>query len=365
FSLEIFSSMLDISWYYQGIENFKLQTVRNFIVKLAGLVLILVLVREPGDLWKYIVIMLAANFLGNGSLWLNKLRADPFAAPDRARFGGRLKKSLAMFLPQIATIVYAQLDRVMVGGLIRDGNLQVGVYDNAEKVVKIALTVVTSIALVMLSRVANSSRSEDREKTREYVRFSFRLYMLLSVPIALGLGALAGQVTERLFAGAEGAAGIAPVMQMLCPIVVFIGGSSVFGTQYLLPLDRLKPYTVSVFTGMVINLAANALLIPPFGAMGAAGATALAEFSVLAVQMFALRREFSPVMYLRCWRNVAAGLVMFGALLLLRRVIPGASYLYLILQILAGAVVYFLCLLLLRDPLLTDVLRRLFRRRKA
>ncbi len=358
FSAELISGMLDISWYYQGIENFKLQTIRNFVVKLAGLILILTLVRGEGDLWKYIVIMLASNLLGNGSLWLTKLRADPFVKPDLRALPGRLKVSLSMFLPQVATIVYAQLDRVMIGGLVRDGNLQVGIYDNAEKVVKIALTVVTSIALVMLSRVANAFKSQDREKARAYVRFSFRIYMLLGVPITFGLAALAPGITEKLFGGADGASGIAPVMAMLCPIILFIGGSSVFGTQYLLPTDRLKPYTASVFTGMVVNLIFNAALIPFFGAFGAAAATLLAEFSVLAVQMIALRKEFSPRLYLACWRNVLAGLLMFAALLGLGVLFPTPSYLWIFVKILAGAVIYFLLLILLRDPFLLDGLAK-------
>ena len=356
FAIESPSAMLDISWYYQGIENFRLQTVRNFIVKLVGLALILIFIKKPADLWLYIVIYTGMNLFGNLSLWVNKLRCDGFSAPDKKRFKVHLKRSVIMFLPQIATTVYAQLDRVMIGGLINDGNLQAGVYDNAEKIVKIALTVVTSIALVMLSRVANTFMKNDHEKARGYIYSSFRLYMCLSTPIMFGIAAIANTFVDRFFTDTPNAELIAPVIIVLCPIILFIGGSSVFGTQYLLPTNRMKPYTFSVFTGMAVNVILNLVFIPVYGAKGAAIATVIAEFSVLAVQMIALRREFSPVMYLQCWRNFLSGAVMFVCVAAIGRLINSSTIASLFVQTASGVVIYFSLLFLLRDPFIKKYL---------
>ena len=356
FAIEIPSAMLDISWYYQGIENFRLQTVRNFIVKLVGLALILIFIKKPADLWLYIVIYTGMNLFGNLSLWVNKLRCDGFSAPDKKRFKVHLKRSVIMFLPQIATTVYAQLDRVMIGGLINDGNLQAGVYDNAEKIVKIALTVVTSIAPVMLSRVANTFMKNDHEKARGYIYSSFRLYMCLSTPIMFGIAAIANTFVDRFFTDTPNAELITPVIIVLCPIILFIGGSSVFGTQYLLPTNRMKPYTFSVFTGMAVNVILNLVFIPVYGAKGAAIATVIAEFSVLAVQMIALRREFSPVMYLQCWRNFLSGAVMFVCVAAIGRLINSSTIASLFVQTASGVVIYFSLLFLLRDPFIKKYL---------
>lgn len=35
-SLDVLASMVDISWFFQGIEEFKKIVVRNFIVKITG-----------------------------------------------------------------------------------------------------------------------------------------------------------------------------------------------------------------------------------------------------------------------------------------------------------------------------------------
>lgn len=361
FAVEIPASMLDISWYYQGVENFRLQTVRNFIVKLLGLVLILLLVKDRNDLWVYIVIYTGMNLFGNLTLWFGKLR-DGFVRPRAKAMRSHLRRSFFMFLPQIATTVYAQLNRVMIGGLIDDGNLQAGVYDNAEKIVKIALTVVTSIALVMLSRVADTYMKRDLEKSREYIRSSFSLYMCLGMPIMAGIMAIADPFVSVFFADAANAELIAPVIKTLCPIILFIGGSSVFGTQYLLPTNRLVPYTLSVFLGMATNVIASLLLIPPLGAKGAALSTVIAELVVLTVQMIAVRHDFSIMLYVRCWRNVVASACMFVCVYWVNRFVGAPSAMGLVVQIGVGAAVYFLLLIVTRDPFVWKFLKPILKK---
>ena len=78
-----------------------------------------------------------------------------------------------------------------------------------------------------------------------------------------------------------------------------IGFANVIRTQWVLPQGRDTIFVHSVLTGAVINLIANFVLIPPFGAMGAAAATVLAEFSVPAVQFVYLRKELPYAQYLK------------------------------------------------------------------
>lgn len=358
FGIELLSSMFDISWYYQGLENFKFQTMRNFIVKLLGLAMIFIFVRTKNDLWLYIVIYTGMNLAGNLSMWFHRLRYGRFVMPDAQRFSHHLRRSFIMFLPQIATTVYAQLDRVMLGGLINDHNLQAGMYDNAEKIVKIALTVVTSIGLVMLSRVANTFMSDNKEQTRSYIRASFRLYLCLAVPIMFGVAAIANVFVPRFFGDVAGFEQIVPAMIALCPIILFIGGSNVFGTQYLLPTNRMKPYTLSVFVGMGVNMTLNFILIPSMGAFGAAAATSMAELAVLIVQMIAVRKEFGPRMFLQGWRNFLSGAVMFVCVYSLGQLM-GPTIQTLVTQIIIGVVVYFLLLFALRDSFVTSGFHRI------
>ena len=55
FSVEIFASVLDISWFFQGIEQFKIQTIRNVLVKMTGVAGIFLFVKSRNDLGIYIL----------------------------------------------------------------------------------------------------------------------------------------------------------------------------------------------------------------------------------------------------------------------------------------------------------------------
>ena len=90
-----------------------------------------------------------------------------------------------------------------------------------------------------------------------------------------------------------------PLMMPLAFTLLSIGFANVIRTQWVLPQGRDTIFVHSVLTGAVINLIANFVLIPPFGAMGAAAATVLAEFSVPAVQFVYLRKELPYAQYLK------------------------------------------------------------------
>lgn len=363
FGLEIISSMFDISWFYQGLENFRLQTIRNFAVKIISLLLIFLFVKTRNDLWIYILIYSGMNLIGNASLWIERLKTTKFRRVHVRRFRRHIKLSFIMFLPQVAITVYAQLDRVMIGGLVNDGNFQAGVYDNAEKIVKIALTVVTSLGLVMLSRVANAYKREDDSKLKEYITTSFTTYTCLAVPIMFGIIGIAQNFVQYFFGGVAGSEQITPVMLVLCPIILFIGGTNVFGVQYLLPVNRLRPYTCSVFVGMILNVILNFIFVPNHGAMGAAISTSIAELGVLVVQLIAVRREFSVLMYLKNWRYFVAGGVMCACVYFLGTFLQ-PSLLYLVIQIFVGVVVYFTVVLILGDKFVWKYIKKILNKIK-
>jgi hypothetical protein len=68
--LEIIANAIDISWYFQGLEEFKKTVMRNTIVKLISVICIFVFVKESTDLNKYFIIYVLSTFLGNLSLWM-------------------------------------------------------------------------------------------------------------------------------------------------------------------------------------------------------------------------------------------------------------------------------------------------------
>lgn len=66
--LEIIGNCIDISWFFQGLEEFKKTVTRNMIVKLISVVCIFLLVKTPNDLYIYFWIYVLSILIGNISL---------------------------------------------------------------------------------------------------------------------------------------------------------------------------------------------------------------------------------------------------------------------------------------------------------
>ena len=60
---ELIAAAFDISWFFQGLEDFKKTVIRNIIVRLASVTLIFILVKEQTDLNKYLAIYALADLI--------------------------------------------------------------------------------------------------------------------------------------------------------------------------------------------------------------------------------------------------------------------------------------------------------------
>ena len=154
------------------------------------------------------------------------------------------------------------------------------------------------------------------------------------------------------------------LMMPLAFTLLSIGFANVIRTQWVLPQGRDTIFVHSVLTGAVINLIANFVLIPPFGAMGAAAATVLAEFSVPAVQFVYLRKELPYAQYLKTTGVYCLfGLVMAGVVALLGHVLPLHGWGKLAVQVIGGAAVYgALCLTYWKLAKRSDIFRLMRRK---
>ena len=60
---ELLAASFDISWFFQGLEDFKKTVIRNIIVRLTSVALIFVFVKQETDLNKYLAIYAIADLI--------------------------------------------------------------------------------------------------------------------------------------------------------------------------------------------------------------------------------------------------------------------------------------------------------------
>ncbi len=197
-ALMIVSAITDISWFFSGLEVFSVLVFRNACIKIAGVVFIFLTVKGPDDLWLYILGTLLINLLGFLSLWPYLSKYLCKVSVKELRPFRHFTMTLRLFLPTIAIQVYTILDKTMIG-LITDSAAQNGYYEQAEKVVKILLTLLTAMGAVMAPRISYLHANQDKETIAVYLKKVYRFVFCLSVPMCLGLAVTAKQFVPWFF----------------------------------------------------------------------------------------------------------------------------------------------------------------------
>lgn len=347
-SLLIIAGGLDVSWYFMGMEDFKKTVFRNMVIKIASIALIFTLVKQPTDLGKYIFLLGMSQVVGNLTLWPYLKQSISFIKVFQLRPFSHFYPSLLLFIPTITTQVYLVVNRIMLGRL--SDTVSVGQFDYADKITKIVLAVVTATGQVMLPHIAHKFADGDVKGIRQSLYNSFDFVTALSVPMMFGLAAISNKFAPW-FLGADFAS-TAQIMAIESPVIVLIAWSNVTGTQYLMPVNRVKEYTISVTIGAIANIIFNLFLIEAYDANGAALATVISEFVVTGMQIYFIRTTIKRRQLFRyTWKYLLSGALMFIVVYRLNGIM-NMSIQNLIAQMFLGILIYLGGLLIFKAPIL-------------
>lgn len=353
--IQLVANLFDISWFFQGLEEFDKTVVRNLIVKLLSLVLIFVVIKTPDDLWKYFAIFVGAELLGNMTLWLYVPKYIEKINIRELELKSHIKPTLSLFIPQIAVQIYTVLDKTMIGKITND-MVEVGYYEQAQKIIKASLTVIVALQTVMNSRIANAYARKDQKEIKKCLESSFNFVWFLTIPMMFGLIAISSKFVPWYYG--EGFDGVIPIMIATAPILIPIGLNGITGTQYLVQIGKQKIYTISVIVGAIVNVLLNLVLIHFFKGIGAAIASVIAETIILIIQLKYFKEQFTILEILKLSiKCLISGIVMFIVVFLLANYMS-VSIINTLIQAIAGIITYFIMLIILKYQFLKDILNQ-------
>lgn len=352
-SMNIIAAMIDISWLYMGLEDFKKTVTRNLVVKIMGVICIFLFVKKYDDLYKYIVINGFMNLLGNLVMWMYVPKVISKSKITLYDIREHFIPAVQLFIPQITIQIYAVLDKTMIGVLANTG--EVGLYEQSQKIVKLVLGLVTSLGVVMLPRMSNTFANGDSEKMNGYLNKSLQGVAYVSIPMSVGLAAVSNEFVPWFF-GSDFKS-VSYLMIILTPILFLIAMSNVIGIQYLMPSNRTKEFTVSVTVGAIVNVILNLILIPKYKAIGACISTVIAEFSVTLVQYLCVRDSIkNRSLSTSILKYAITSVVMFITVRFIGSHM-GSRIITTVLQALIGGSIYIIGLNLLNEEINSFVLK--------
>lgn len=347
----LIGNYFDISWFFQGNENFKIVTIRNFFVKIIGCILIFSLVNNKGDLYLYILINAVVNFMGFLSLWLYLPKCIEKVNLSELKIFRNIRQIVELFLPMLASNIYNVLDKTMLG--LSNNTRQLGYYEQTTKIITLCLALVTALGPVVYPRMSALYSEGNIKKMKEYANVVFKVVIMISCPISLGVVGIADILSEWFFGNDFN--GIEHILKLYSLVLLIIPLSLLSEYSILSPMRKQNKGTIAVFAGAISNFVLNLFLIPRFYAVGATIATIIGETMVTILHLYFVKGflnikfVFSSIIkYCSISFIMLVGVLSTGALI--RRLAIPLPFVTLS-QVLIGGILYLFLLFVIKDEL--------------
>lgn len=306
-SLTIIAVLVDVSWFFMGIEDFKKTSLSNLLVQVLTFVLIVLFVNDQSDALLYTMIQASGIFLSQLLVWVFLKKYLVFKPVSLKKSSQHLAGAVLFFIPQVAILLYTNLNKTLLGLMV--GESAVGYYANSIQLNDVFITIITTLDVVLLPHMSGLFAKNHRQKIVGLMDTTIHLQLFFSIPIMFGMLSVYDKLVPWFFG--RQFLFIEKVIPWIVGLIVIKSLGISISRQYLMPVGKVGEYNKSVIIGALINIVGNVLLLPRLGFWGVIIAMIFAECFVTFTRVYSFVkntqfqfRKVRIIMYL------IAGLVM-------------------------------------------------------
>ena len=270
--LALIPQCLNISWAYKALEKTALASISLIFTQICYLIFVLLVIDNIDDLSKVPIILgiseLMAAVLLSKIIW-SGWKSGSFKKAYSFLSGGRI-----IIFNRFLRAAIVSADVVMLGFFVTME--QVGLYAVAYKICFFLVAIAASAHIVFQPKLMRAHNHA--EEAAEVLSESIRLSWSVGLPLVAGGIIVAPDLLTMLFGKPFVVADTALRILLLSVGVLFLQGSI---NGVFVAVNKLKLQTLSLATATCVNLILNLILIIPYGIMGAALATVIAELICL------------------------------------------------------------------------------------
>jgi len=209
-----------------------------------------------------------------------------FASPDFSVLKPYLKYGAPLIPTLIFSFVVASGDRYVIGFFMNAEN--VGIYSAAYSIGSIIIMFSTFIVYILSPTIFKLYDKGKIDGVKVYLSYSWKYFLLLSIPSAFGLSVLAEPLLSILTTPE-----FVSVGKFIIPLVslstIIWGAEIIFGTALRL-VKHTKIFAIVFGSAALLNLGLNIILVPRWGVIGAA-ITTLIAYTIAGVIIYYKSRQ--------------------------------------------------------------------------
>lgn len=351
--------MINPIWFLQGIEKYRMLSIFGIISQLLYVVCTFVFINEKNALPLYIVFFTAIPLVISLCYFPTVAKNVFFVKIRLSDMIMSVKESIVYFVPTIATAIYSMVDKTMLGAF-DTAKISTGLYEAAEKLVKVALAISTASFTIMRTRMSYLYGKEDWDIYNNNVKMFSSFSMMLCWPIMFGIMGITNDFVPVFFgAGFEEVIGLSYVFALVVPCLTTSG---LLQAVYIFPFGKQKSMDYYYIFIVSVNVVMNLILISLIGTIGAIIATIFAEMLLAIILIVKANKDGIKVGYLLTCstKYIASATIMFVAIKMVSRFVGGGAIYKVVIEFIIAVITYFVMCFILRDSFVIAQVNKVF-----
>jgi O-antigen/teichoic acid export membrane protein len=294
FNQFLLSSILFFRSNITGMQHFKLDTIvsvmdRLLMILSCGWVLFFMARDVPFQIeWFVYLQTFAYSCTAIFALTIVVKKGGPFIMKwNPAILVLILKQSLPFALLILLMSIYGRVDSVLIERLLEDGKEQAGIYAQAFRLLDASNMIAYLFAVLLLPMFSRMLKL--KQDTAPLVQLASRMILIPAATLGVICWHFGTDLMNLMYH--EHVEDSGKILSLLMFSLIPMGGAYVIGTL-LTANGNLKYLNIIALIGVTSSLALNIILIPKFGAFGAATTCLITQLIAFSLQLFVAIRFF-------------------------------------------------------------------------
>ena len=283
---------VSLLWYgaIRGLRQLRYEAIGMLVGQiLTGIVSLFSAIVLHGGVNGLVIALMAGSFWNVGwSIWRARKLGVVLSGAALWSWKTLAYQAWPFALAGVFVKIYSYADTLMLKQF--HGAMAVGIYAVAYKVTYAFQFLPLTFVAALYPGMSAVHASQDKQAMNNILRGSLRLMMMASVPITAALSAFAPRIIPFVYGTSftGSAAPFAILAWVLIPIFLDFPIGSLLNATH-----RAEWKTTAMGITMVINVAANALLVPLYGPVGAAWAGVISFWSLFFIGAWFARKDIA------------------------------------------------------------------------
>lgn len=347
--ISIALNAFNISWLYEGLEEFQFISIRNLVFKTIAFLLLVIFVRSSKD----VAIYTAITVIGTAGNYI----VNMIFAPKYVKFTihglnlrRHMKSILFLVAVNLAIELYSLVDITMMNFMCDKGSI--AFYKYGVSIKKILLQIVNTFTIVLVPRISFYFKEKRFDEYNRLLSKALILIVMISAPMIVGLYFTSDFLMVKLYG--ESYIESARILKIISVLLLISPIGYLLGSRVLLTTGHENLMIIPVGFGAIINIAGNALLIPRYSGIGAVLASVFSEIIIMMIYVYMGKKHFKLFNVRNSILKILIACFVMGLFLLFCRRISINEWIALAIQVVGAVSIYAGLLLFMKESVVQE-----------